>query len=198
MSRRRPALLTRRGRTRIRHRAYALAAAAGGIGWAWHTHPGAVVALGALAAAVAAYRLRHRIAPLIAGRRQPTPEADTRPTGLYQHWFAESHIRPWIDAGCPRSWFGYTGISVAYALRCEQHAEKAWWWPLVDANLSTLQLWNTRDEAEAAELATIAEYCGVGNEIGNPRFREQAQLRAELMAYAARVRAQQLTYARTG
>lgn len=160
-----------------------------GVRWAWLNHPvWTVLAALTLTAAVVVPVWRRRLNPPV----EHVPRQG--PTVLYQHWFAHQHVAAFIAAGYEPSWFGYSGISNSYPLRCAQHAESSWWWVLIDPALSRGSEFTTREAALAAEAQAIAAYCGIGNEQGNPLFAEQADVRAWLQAYAAHLRAANLAW----
>jgi hypothetical protein len=159
--------MSRRRRARWpKHRAAAALAAAGGLDWAWHTHPALTATTGVLAVlgAVAAWWAR---------RRWLAREGEK--TWLYRHY---------LQPGRPI----YYGITTNYGLRCGQHAEGSWWWPLVDPRLSTCQQFPNRSAAEAAERAAIAADCPPGNTQHNWQWRQQLELRLWLMGIAAQMR----------
>jgi hypothetical protein len=191
VSRRR--LLGRRTRRRLKHRSLAILTVVGVFAWAWQTHPlGLALTLTAatLTAGLALYARRARHARRL--------DADGQTTVVYQHWFRRDLVQPYLDAGYPPSWFGYTGITNSYIDRCGQHAEGSWWWILIDPNLSTVATYPNRYAAAQAETALIRERCGVGNTRDNPAFRRQADLRISLQAYALQLHQHTLAYGRTG
>ena len=78
----------------------------------------------------------------------------------------------------------YYGISNRYDLRCAQHAEGSWWWPLIDPARSTCQTWPNRLAAERAEAAAIAADSPPGNTQHNGRWRAQYGRRVALRQLA--------------
>lgn len=185
--------MSRRTRRRFGRRATAAGAGIGVFAWAWQAHPLALaLTLTAATAAVALTFYGHR------ARREQRLNADGQSTVVYQHWFRQDLIQPFLDAGYPRSWFGYTGISNSYTDRCGQHAEGSWWWILIDPNLSAVTTYPNRYAALQAETALIRERCGLGNTRDNPAYRRQTQVRTSLQAYAHQLHQQVLTYGRTG
>lgn len=185
--------MSRRTRRRFGRRATAAGAGIGVFAWAWQAHPlGLALTLTAATAAVALTFYGHR------ARREQRLNADGQATVVYQHWFRQDLIQPFLDAGYPRAWFGYTGISNSYTDRCGQHAETSWWWILIDPNLSAVTTYPNRYAALQAETALIRERCGLGNTRDNPAYRRQAAVRASLQAYAHQLHAQTLAYGRTG
>jgi hypothetical protein len=132
-------------------------------GWA----PIIAAALVAAAGGVLVWRVRSR-------RAVRAGVVDLRPTVLYRHYMADGSRL-------------YYGISNNYALRCAQHAESSWWWPLVDPARSTIQEWPDRRSAELAEAAAIRSHCPIGNTEYNHRFGQQEPARRQLKALALRV-----------
>lgn len=175
MSRRRPALFTRRGRARLRHRALALAAAAGGIGWAWHTHPAALTAAAASAAALTLAALALRV-----GR----PHLLGRPTCVYHHWLDDRYIPP-MTPPWRRDEYQYIGISNRPDLRREQHAADSWWYPLADPARYEQRWYRNRLTALAVETRLIRRHAPIGNTKHNRRWRRQRAERARLRAVAS-------------
>jgi hypothetical protein len=154
----------RRRMTRAERRVWSAGVVVAGLAWAWQTHPVLLVAGLTLAATAAGLGLWARRAWL---------QRAGRPTVLYRHYTA---------GGRPL----YYGISSHYGLRCAQHAEGSWWWPLVDPARSTCQTWPNRQAAERAERTAIHADCPIGNQEHNPRYWTQEPERRELRAAAAR------------
>jgi hypothetical protein len=125
---------------------------------------------------------------LLDGWRERRMLAPGERTVLYQHWFRADLVAPYVAAGWPAETFGYSGISNAYRLRCAQHAESSWWYSLIDPARSTCQTWPNRRAALRAEARAIATYRGVGNQVGNPDWVAQSELRRELQALALRIK----------
>lgn len=185
--------MSRRSRRTFKRRAVAAGIAAGVFAWAWQTHPVALALTLTAAIATVALTLYGRRA-----RHEQKLNADGQPTVVYQHWFRKDLIQPFLDAGYPPAWFGYTGISNSYTDRCEQHSADSWWWILIDPTRSAVTAYPNRYAALAAETALIAERCGVGNTQGNPAYRRQTGVRESLQVYAHQLHQQVLTYGRTG
>jgi hypothetical protein len=160
--------VTRRRRRRVGwgRRVLAVLAVAGAVNWAWRSHPVALTICLALAA----------LAPVAVwwGRRAWLRREGQR-TVLYRHY---------MQAGRPI----YYGITSRYDLRCGQHAEGSWWWPLVDPALSTCQEFPNRRAAELAEARAIAADCPPGNTQYNRQWKQQLELRLWLMGVAAQMR----------
>lgn len=163
-----------RGQTRRRRRNHVILAVGVGLAlwrelpiW-WHAHPVYVALTGlALAGTVAGTT---RLVHLYRWRKG-------QETDLYNHFL--KYVRP----GAPL----YYGISNDYALRCQQHAEDSWWWPLVDWELSTKQTFPNRALALAAEAAAIRRDCPIGNTAHNWRYAAQTTEREQLQALAIQI-----------
>lgn len=127
--------------------------------------------LTAVAVAVFVWRRRRDAAELT---------AVGNPTVLYRHYLLNRPDIHWLLDGSPI----YYGISNRYDLRCAQHADDSWWWPLIDPARSTCQTWPNRLAAERAEAAAIAADCPPGNTQHNGQWRAQYSRRLALMQLA--------------
>jgi hypothetical protein len=181
--------VSRRRRRQLARRATYTAAAAGSIyGYdAWTNHHDQTVAALQTAATFAAVSLavaaviaaavslavwRHRAAQTAAA----VAAEPYCPTDVYRHYFSNGRIL-------------YVGKSVAYNLRCVQHAEESWWWYYVDPTRSEKQTYRTEEAALRAEATLIRELKPIGNYQHNPNYRKQHPERLALMAEASRHRA---------
>lgn len=149
--------------------------------WQRHYQQVILVAVGTLASLTAALLVlwRQKVKT-----RAAKAAVEDEPTWVYRHYMAD---------GTPL----YYGITGRYDLRCGQHEESSWWWPLVDHGRSVSQKYPNRHVAELRETALIRRDCPPGNRKDNPRWAGQAAWRAELTAAAAQVRADRAAAALT-